>query len=442
MKHDISREFTFRQLLRFALPTIIMMMFLSLYTIVDGLFIARFVGTEALSANNLVYPLICVNMAVALMFATGGSAVVSRQMGEGRMQEARENFTLVALATILLSALLGAVILLFMEPIVRALGADEALLPLCRRYLTILSWFAPVSALQMLFQSFFVVAGKPTLGLTLTITAGLLNIVLDYVFIVPMGMGIFGAALATALGYCVPGIGGLLYFARKRAGLCFAKPAWRGRVLGQSAYNGASEMVANLSLSIVTLLFNLTMLRFAGSDGVAAITVILYCQFLMTSLFLGFSLGVAPVFGFHYGAQNQGYLKKLLRMCVGFIAVASVAIFLGSVLGAGGIAHLFAPRDSAVYALVAHGMRVFSISFLFAGVNIFASALFTALSNGRVSAIISFSRTFLFTLAGILLLSHLFQVEGVWLAVPFAEGATVLLVCCFTRTLRTRYGIL
>ncbi len=441
MTESIAREFRFGELLRFSFPSIIMMIFMSLYTIVDGFFVSRFVGTDALSAINIVYPLISVFVAVAVMFATGGSAVVSRQMGEGDAKGAKQNFSLIILVSLILTAIIMVISFCFLDPIILFLGADDSLLSYCREYLIILLLFAPFSVLQMLFQSFFVTAGKPGLGLSLTIFAGAANMVLDYLFIVPFKMGIAGAAFATAIGYCIPAVGGLIFFFRNKNGLYFIRPRWRWGVIWESSFNGSSEMVTNLSASVTTLLFNIMMMKFAGADGVAAITVVLYCQFLMVSLFMGFSIGVAPIISYHYGSGNKPYLKKLLKMCGGFTLAGSVVIFIVSFCCSTVIAAVFSPADSAVFPMVVHGMRLFSISFLFAGINIFGSALFTALSNGKISAAISFSRTFLFTVAGILLLSRLFGMDGLWLSIPFAEAVTVFFVLLFIRKLKTQYGI-
>lgn len=433
MSQSISKQFSFGQLLKFALPSIVMMIFLSLYTIVDGFFVSRFVGTDALSAVNIVYPVVSITVAIGIMFATGGSAIVAMRLGEGRQKTANENFTSIVIVATGASIVFCILSLLFMEPIVRLLGAQGALIPLSIQYLQILLIFAPMSVLQMLFQSFFVTAGKPTLGLALTVIAGICNMVLDYVLIVPVGLGIRGAALATAIGYCIPAIGGLVFFAQNRKGLCFVRPEFEFRMLINSCLNGSSEMITNLSNSVITLLFNVMMMKFAGSDGVAAITIILYTQFLMTSLFMGYSIGVAPIISYNYGADNKAYLKKLFRMCFLFVISASVVVFLTSFLSSGIIAGVFAPIGSSVYLLAVKGLRIFSFAFIFAGVNIFASALYTALSDGRISALISFSRTFLFTVVGIFLMVHFLQMDGLWLAIPFSELVTIIVVCFILR---------
>lgn len=423
----ISREFTTGELLRFAAPSIVMMLFLSMYTIVDGFFISRYVGTAALSATNIVYPLIGFFLAVGIMFATGGSAVVASEMGRGEHQEANGHFTAVVLAAVGFSILAGAICLGFTEPVLDFLGAGADTRVHARQYITVLLWFMPMSMLQCLFQSFLVTAGRPGLGLGLTVGAGLANMVLDYLFIVPLGLGIAGAALATSIGYCIPALGGLWFFVRNKSGLRFSRPLWDFPVLLKSCANGASEMVTNLASSIITVIFNLILMAWIGTDGVAAITVIMYTQFLMVAFFMGFSIGVAPVYGFHYGAGNYDYLKHIRDHCIRFVLGASVVVCAVSFLSSGTIAVIFAPRGSLTAQLVDRGMRLFSLSFLFAGYNIFASALFTALSDGRTSALISFARTFFFILVGIWLMTTLFALDGLWLAIPFAELVTAVL---------------
>lgn len=430
MNHLIAKEYKMGGLIRFALPSIIMMIFMSLYTIVDGFFVSRFVGTDALSAINIVYPVISGVIAIGVMFATGGNAVVAIRMGEGNMKKAKSSFSLITVTTLIVCTVFCGAVLLFIKPVVSILGADDGLVPLCIAYLTPLMLSAPMSALQMLFQSFFVTAGRPALGLKLTIAAGLCNMLFDYIFIALFSMGIAGAAYATAMGYMIPAIGGVIFFFLNKKGLCFAKPVFDGKVLFQSCTNGSSEMVTNLSGSMTTLLFNIILMKLAGPDGVASITVVLYSQFLMTSLFMGFSIGVAPVISYHCGAGSRDYLRRLYRMCIAFVLVASVVIFAAAFSISGLIAALFAPAGSRVAVLAAEGLRLFSFAFLAAGINIFASALFTAVSDGRTSAIISFSRTFLFTVLGTLLLPRFFGLNGVWLAIPFAEAVTCILVIC------------
>ncbi len=423
----LDQDFRIPALLKFTAPTAVMMVFMALYQMVDGAFVAQFVGENALSALNIVYPVPSIMFAFSIMLSTGSSAIIARNMGEGNMHLARENFSFsvaVGLALGVAFALLGS---LFMEPLLHLLGATPLLYPYCRGYLFVLVLASPLAVFQVLFQNYFVAAGKPQLGLVVTVLGGLSNILLDYVFIVVFHMGVSGAALATAIGYAIPGLFGLIYFLVNRKGtLYFVKPVFRGRVLLHSCTNGASEMVSNLALAITTFLFNTLMLRYAGESGVAAITIVLYAQFLMTSVFFGFSTGVAPVVSFQYGSANTAQLKKVFRNSLMIIGVISVAVFGLSQLCSGPVIRVFVTPDSPVYAITSHGFALFSISFLFTGINIFASALFTAFSNGVVSAILSFLRTFVFLILSLLLLPWLWELDGIWLAVPVAE---ILALC-------------
>ncbi len=421
-EHIFDQKWSAASLLRFAFPTIVMMVFMGLYTIVDTIFVARFVSTDALSAINIVCPVINLTVGLGTMIAAGGSAVVSRKMGAGLEQEAKEDFTLLVLA----AAGIGAAILicgtLWLNPILLALGASERLLPYCRDYLGLLLLFLPANVIQTVYANLFVTAGKPGLGFGLSVLAGLANILLDYVFIVPGGMEIRGAALGTGLGYLIPAAAGTVFFFRNRGALFFVKPRWRGALLTESCLNGSSEMVGQLAAALTTFLFNLTMMERLGEDGVAAVTIMIYSQFLLNTLFIGFSMGVAPVIGFHYGSGNRKQQRKILSICIRFLAAASLLIFALSISGGPLVVRMFTPDASRVYEIAAAGFPVFSVSFLFCGFNIFISALFTALSNGKISAVLSFLRTFGLLCGGILLLPRLFGITGVWMAVPMAEG--------------------
>ena len=421
-EHIFDQKWGAASLLRFAFPTIVMMVFMGLYTIVDTIFVARFVSTDALSAINIVCPVINLTVGLGTMIAAGGSAVVSRKMGAGLEQEAKEDFTLLVLA----AAGIGAAILicgtLWLNPILLALGASERLLPFCRDYLGLLLLFLPANVIQTVYANLFVTAGKPGLGFGLSVLGGLANILLDYVFIVPGGMEIRGAALGTGLGYLIPAAAGTVFFFRNRGALFFVKPRWRGALLTESCLNGSSEMVGQLAAALTTFLFNLTMMERLGEDGVAAVTIMIYSQFLLNTLFIGFSMGVAPVIGFHYGSGNRKQQRKILSICIRFLAAASLLIFALFISGGPLVVRMFTPDASRVYEIAAAGFPVFSVSFLFCGFNIFISALFTALSNGKVSAVLSFLRTFGLLCGGILLLPRLFGITGVWMAVPMAEG--------------------
>lgn len=427
MSNSIAKDFKFFSLLRFALPTMVMMIFMSLYSIVDGIFISRLLGTNALSAANIVYPVISIVFAVGIMLSTGGSALIAKKLGEGKEREAREYFSFLTLVSFLFGIAILLIGNIFIEPIVRALGSTDALLPYCVDYLSVSLLLAPAAMLQMMFQTFFVTAGKPLIGLMLTISGGVANMILDYLFMGPFNMGISGAALATGIGELIPAVIGLFYFLFTCHSLYLTKPVVRFQVLKESCFNGSSEMVTNLSTAVVTYLFNITMLKFLGEPGVAAITIVLYGQFLFNALYMGFSMGVAPVISYNHGSQNLPLLKRIFKICIGFISISSILITIMALVSSPVIVEIFTPIGSATYDVAKTGFFLFSINYIFAGINIYSSSMFTAFSDGKVSALISFVRTFVLIVLNILLLPYLIGVNGVWLAVPAAEFMTLFL---------------
>lgn len=427
MSNSIAKDFKFFSLLRFALPTMVMMIFMSLYSIVDGIFISRLLGTNALSAANIVYPVISIVFAVGIMLSTGGSALIAKKLGEGKEREAREDFSFLTLVSFLFGIAILLIGNIFIEPVVRALGSTDALLPYCVDYLSVSLLLAPAAMLQMMFQTFFVTAGKPLIGLMLTISGGVANMILDYLFMGPFNMGISGAALATGIGELIPAVIGLFYFLFTRHSLYLTKPVVRFQVLKESCFNGSSEMVTNLSTAVVTYLFNITMLKFLGEPGVAAITIVLYGQFLFNALYMGFSMGVAPVISYNHGSQNLPLLKRIFKICIGFISISSILITIMALVSSPVIVEIFTPIGSATYDIAKTGFFLFSINYIFAGINIYSSSMFTAFSDGKVSALISFVRTFVLIVLNILLLPYLIGVNGVWLAVPAAEFMTLFL---------------
>lgn len=427
MSNSIAKDFKFFSLLRFALPTMVMMIFMSLYSIVDGIFISRLLGTNALSAANIVYPVISIVFAVGIMLSTGGSALIAKKLGEGKEREAREDFSFLTLVSFLFGIAILLIGNIFIEPIVRALGSTDALLPYCVDYLSVSLLLAPAAMLQMMFQTFFVTAGKPLIGLMLTISGGVANMILDYLFMGPFNMGISGAALATGIGELIPAVIGLFYFLFTRHSLYLTKPVVRFQVLKESCFNGSSEMVTNLSTAVVTYLFNITMLKFLGEPGVAAITIVLYGQFLFNALYMGFSMGVAPIISYNHGSQNLPLLKRIFKICIGFISISSILITIMALVSSPVIVEIFTPIGSATYDIAKTGFFLFSINYIFAGINIYSSSMFTAFSDGKVSALISFVRTFVLIVLNILLLPYLIGVNGVWLAVPAAEFMTLFL---------------
>lgn len=430
MDQALAKKFTFGSLLSFAIPNVIMMISLSMYIIVDGMFVSRLLGTTALSAVNMVYPAICFEMAVSIMIATGGSAIVARKLGEGKQKEAQKNLSLLIVTEILIGLIIAAAGNLFIDKIVLFLGASSIQEPLAVAYAKIIFTFAPAFFLQTAFQTFFVTAGKPTLGLVVTLLAGIVNIVLDYIFMAPCNMGVAGAALATGIGYCVPAIVGVCFFLRKKKNpLHLVRPEMDGKILVQACTNGSSEMVTNLANAATTFLFNYTLMQFYGEDGVASITIILYFQYIFTALYFGYSNGIAPIISFKYGNGDKEQIKSIFKNSILFLLISSAVSNLLIHLTVKRALTVFTPVSSKVYEIALNGFSLYSLAFIIMGFGIFASALFTAFSDGRSSAIISFSRTFIFIVGCILTLPHLYGQAGVWIAVPIAEllGAFVAL---------------
>lgn len=408
-----------------------MMIFMGLYTVVDTIFVARFVDTNALSALNIVCPVINLIVGFGTMLATGGSAIIARKMGAGKQTRAAQDFTLIIAVGILSGVLIAVTGTAFIDGIVQYLGANRILFPYCREYLFILLLFTPASILQVLFQNLFVTAGRPGLGMLLGISAGIANIFLDYFFMVPLQMGIKGAALGTGIGYLIPAAAGLLFFSAGKSNLHFKRPVIDIAVLTESCTNGCSEMVSQGAAAVTTYLFNRIMMRLLGENGVAAITILIYTQFLLNALFIGFSMGVAPVISYHYGKRDKKQLKNIFSICMRFVFFLSVSVFMAAFLFGPQLVHIFSEKGTPVYEIARNGFLIFPFSFLFCGLNIFISAAFTALSNGKLSAVLSFLRTFGFITVLLLTLPALFGVTGVWLAVPVAELLAAIVALVF-----------
>ena len=441
MNNALARQFHTGSLLRFALPNIIMMVFMSLYTIVDGMFISRYEGTLALSSINMSYPLTSLELALGIMLGAGGSAIIARKLGEGKAEEARQDLSCIVAVTVLTSVVFMVVCLVFLEPILRLLGTSGAQFPYCRPYTRILMLFAPACFLQSIFQILFVTAGRPVLGLRVTVAGGIANIVLDWLFMGPLGMGVEGAAIATVIGYCIPAVSGLIFFfGNRRGALYFTAFRPKARMLLQTCGNGSSEMVTNIANAVSTLLFNLIFMRFWQEDGVASITIVMYFQFVFSAVYIGFSMGVAPVVSYKYGAQDEAQLHQIVKSCLRFIAVCSVGIYALSQLIIRPSLMLFTDADSAVYSITLGGFSIYAVSFLFMGVSIFASSLFTAFSDGVVSAVISFARTLVFLVGMLLTLPRLLGETGIWMAVPAAELLGLAVAIGFLVWGRKKYG--
>ena len=441
MKIRLSDHFTYGRLLRFVFPSIVMMIFTSVYGVVDGLFVSNFTGTTSFAAVNLIWPYIMGLSVVGFMIGAGGTALISRSLGEGKRERANREFSLLVCTTVVLGLLFTVFGLVTMPAVASLLGAAGELHRIAVVYGRILAAAQMPFMLQVAFQTFFITAEKPKLGLAATVLAGVVNMVLDALFIAVFRWGVVGAALATATSQTVGGLLPLLYFARPNSSLLrLTKPTFFWRVLVQTCTNGSSELMTNLSLSLVNALYNLQLLRLEGENGVAAYGVIMYANFVFVSVFVGYAIGSAPVVGFHFGAGNTGELKSLLRKSLTLMAAGGGAMMALALAFAPALCRFFVGYDPALLALTTRGFRIYSLSFLLMGVNIFASSFFTALSNGPVSAAISFLRTLVFQAVAIFLLPLLIPgADGVWLAVGTAEVLALFVTAFFFVKLKGRY---
>lgn len=423
-ENALAQDFHFLSLIRFAFPTMVMMIFMGLYTIVDTIFVSRFVNTNALSALNIVCPVINLTVGLGTMLAAGGSAIVAAKMGQGREQEARRDFSFIVLAGAVLGIFITLIGIRWIDPILYGLGANDILFPYCREYLFIILLFTPASMLQVLFQNLIVTAGRPGFGMVLSVSAGIANVILDFIFMGILKMGIRGSALGTGIGYLIPTVFGILFFAGNTGTLSFCHPSFDWKMLFRSLSNGCSEMVSQAASAVTTFLFNSTMMSLAGENGVAAVTIMIYTQFFLTTLYIGYSMGVAPVISYNYGRKNHRQLKRTILHSLAFTAGSSVGIFGISMLFGEPFLRIFCRPETEVYAIAGEGIRIFPAAFLFCGMNIFTSSMFTALSNGKVSALISFLRTFGLITLFLMLLPKFLGITGVWMAVPAAEAVT------------------
>ena len=439
----LSDHFSYSKLLRFTLPSICMMVFTSIYGVVDGLFVSNFAGKTSFAAINLVMPFIMILGGMGFIIGTGGTALVSKLMGEGKKDEANSTFSMMVLFTLLLGIVLSAVGFLTMRPVSYFLGATDAMIDDCVLYGRIVTGFTFAFMLQNVFQSFFIAAEKPRLGLIVTVAAGVTNMVLDALFIAVFNWGVAGAAIATGLSQCVGGVLPLIYFLRPNDSLLRMRPtSLRLRPILQACGNGSSELMSNISSSLVGMLYNFQLMRLIGEDGVSAYGVLMYVQFIFVAIFIGYSIGCAPVVSFHFGAQNHSELKSLLRKSTLLMASGGVLLTIAARLLAAPLARLFVGYDAGLFELTSHAFRLFSWSFLLAGFNIFASGFFTALNNGAISAAISFLRTLVFQTASVLILPLLLDVDGIWWAITVAEIFAFLISLMFLYLKRNKYHYL
>ena len=439
---QLSDHFTYRKLLQFVLPSIVMMVFTSIYGVVDGLFVSNYAGKTAFASINLVMPFIMVLGGIGFMIGTGGTALVSKVLGKGDREQANRYFSMMVLFTVLVGAVLTAIGIVFMEPVARFLGATPEMLHDCVLYGRIVISFTAAFMLQNVFQSFLIAAEKPKLGLAATVAAGVTNMVLDALFVAVFHWGIAGAAIATGISQCVGGLFPLLYFLRPNTSkLRLVRTKLELQPILNACGNGSSELMSNISSSIVSMAYNFQLLRYLGEDGVSAYGVLMYVQFIFIAIDIGYSIGCAPIVGFHYGAQNHAELKNMLKMSTRLMCASGLVLTILARVLAAPLAKIFVGYDEGLYTLTCHAFRLFSFAFLFAGFNIFASSFFTALNNGPISAAISFLRTLVFQTSSVLLLPLLFDVDGIWYAITAAEifATTISVIFLFAKRKKYQY---
>ena len=429
---QLSDHFGYRRLLRFTMPSILMMIFTSIYGVVDGFFVSNFVGKTSFAAVNFIMPFLMVVGAMGFMFGTGGSALIAKTMGEGNRDKAQKIFSLIVYATFVSGFVIAVFSIIFLRPIAVFLGAEGEMLDHCVVYGRIILAALPFLMLQYAFSSLVVTAEKPKLGLMITIAAGVINMVGDALFMAVFQWGVVGAALASAFGQVVGGIVPLIYFARKNAG-CFkiCRPEWDGKSLVRVCVNGSSELMSNISMSLVSMLYNAQLMKYAGEDGVAAYGTIMYVNFIFLAIFIGYSTGAAPVISYHYGAGNTKELNSLLKKSSVIILVSSAMMFVVSEFMGLPLAMIFVGYDTALLEMTAHAFSVYAFSFLFAGLSIFGSAFFTALNDGLTSALISFLRTLLFQSAAVMVKPLIWGLDGIWYSIVAAEFMAVVVTVLF-----------
>lgn len=441
MKIKLSDHFTYKNLLKFIMPTIFMMIVTSIYGIVDGFFVSNFVGKNAFAAVNLIMPVLMAIGAFGFMIGTGGSALVAKTLGEGQKEKANQYFSMLTYVIIIFSLVITIIGFIFMPQIARALGASDLIIDDCILYGRILIAAEIFFMLQNSFQSFLVTAGKATFGLIISIAAGISNIILDFVLVYVFDFGIEGAAAATVFSQIVGGLIPFIYFARKNDSLLrFVKTKIQLKPLGKACLNGSSEMLTNLSTSLVSIVYNFQLMKIAAENGVSAYGVIMYVSIIFMSFFFGYSIGVNPIIGYNYGAKNSAELKNVLKKSLVLTAIVSVVMVVAAMLLSGAISKIFVGYDAELHNMTSNALKLYSLSFLVCGFNIFSSAFFTGLNNGVVSAVISFTRTLVFQVAAVILLPMILGINGIWLSVAVAESLTLVLTVVFLVTNKKKYN--
>ena len=440
MKIQLSEHFSYKKLLRFTLPSIIMMIFTSIYSVVDGFFVSNFAGKTPFAAVNFIMPFLMILGAFGFMFGTGGSALISKTMGEGDKERAKRLFSLFIYVTAGCGVVIAAAGIIFIRPVAAFLGAEGTMLDDCVRYGRIILIALPAYMLQFEFQSFFVTAEKPHLGLGVTIAAGVTNMILDALLVAVFSLGLVGAAAATAISQCVGGIIPLIYFLCPNSStLRLTRTKFDGKALFKACTNGVSELMSNISMSIVGMLYNMQLIKYAGENGVAAYGVLMYVNFIFLAAFIGYSVGTAPIIGYNYGSGNQNELKNLLKKSLWLIGIFSVVMVAAAEGLARPLASMFVGYDSELFEMTLRGFIIYSFSFLFSGIAIFGSSFFTALNDGLISALISFLRTLVFQAAAVLFFPLIWGIDGIWMSIVAAELMAVGVTVMFLLTKRKKY---
>lgn len=441
MSIQLSEHFTYKKLLKFALPSIIMMVFTSIYGVVDGFFVSNFAGKAAFTAVNFIMPFLMLLGCAGFMFGTGGGALIAKTFGEGRKEKANKIFSMIVYISIILGIIIAVLGLILIRPVASLLGADGELLDNSVTYGRIILLAIPAFILQYEFQCLFATAEKPQLGLYITIAAGLTNIVLDALFVGAFRWGLEGAAAATALSQCVGGIIPLIYFARPNSSLLkLGKFYFNGRILLTVCGNGSSELMTNISMSVVNMLYNTQLMKYAGEDGIAAYGVLMYVSMIFNAIFIGYSVGTSPAISYNYGASNTDELKNLRKKGYFIIGFFAVIMFILAQILALPLAKIFVGYDESLLNLTLTGFRIFSFSFIFAGFVIFSSSFFTALNNGIISALVSFLRAFVFQIASVLILPVFWGINGVWISISAAEFMAVIVAVMFLIGNKKKYN--
>lgn len=441
MKIQLSDHFSYSKLIKFTLPTIEMMIFTSIYGVVDGVFVSNCVGSDAFAAVNLIMPIIMILGSVGFMIGTGGSAIVSKTLGEGKKEKANEYFSMLVYLCVVSGVILSVIGIIFTGPIAVLLGAKGSIAKDCVTYGRTVFFMLTGLFLQNAFQSFLVVAEKPKLGLFVTLLAGFTNMFLDFLFVYVLRFGVFGAALATGISQFVGSVIPIIYFAGgKNNVLKLTKCRFNKDIIIKTCINGSSEMVTNMSMSLVNILYNMQLMKYIGTNGVVAYGIIMYVGFIFVGTYMGYAVGSAPVISYHYGAGNKDELKNLFKRSLTIIIVSSVVMTLIAEIIAGYLAGIFVSYDNNLLELTTEAIRIYAVSYLISGVNIFASSFFTALNNGVVSAVISFMRMFVFQIVMILLLPVVLGISGIWTAVIAAEVLSVVISVMFLVKNRKKYS--